>query len=144
MRQAGCFLRLRVLQAARPLHPATPRLRLISSSLPKASPLPSSSSRLPSELSSGSSYLPQTISSLLRDGPSSQGRVSAAEAAAGAAASSPADATETETATPAATATINGWIKSIRKMGKIVFAHISDGSTLTPVQVVLEKTQAAG
>ncbi|CCX06315.1 Similar to Asparagine--tRNA ligase, mitochondrial; acc. no. Q9P6I0 [Pyronema omphalodes CBS 100304] len=40
--------------------------------------------------------------------------------------------------------TIHGWIKSIRKMGRICFAHITDGSTATPLQAVLTKTQAAG
>jgi asparaginyl-tRNA synthetase len=40
--------------------------------------------------------------------------------------------------------TIHGWIKSIRRMGKICFAHITDGSTSLPLQAVLTKLQAAG
>ena len=40
--------------------------------------------------------------------------------------------------------TIHGWIRSIRRMGKVCFAHISDGSSSMPLQAVLTKPQAAG
>ncbi|TGZ85252.1 asparaginyl-tRNA synthetase [Ascodesmis nigricans] len=39
---------------------------------------------------------------------------------------------------------ISGWIRSLRKMGMVAFAHVSDGSTSTPLQVVLSKSQAIG
>lgn len=40
--------------------------------------------------------------------------------------------------------TIHGWIKSIRRMAKVCFAHIVDGSSSMPLQAVLTKSQAAG
>ncbi|KAA8913613.1 hypothetical protein FN846DRAFT_77850 [Sphaerosporella brunnea] len=40
--------------------------------------------------------------------------------------------------------TIHGWIKSIRRMGRISFAHIIDGTTSFPLQAILSKSQAAG
>jgi lysyl-tRNA synthetase class II len=40
--------------------------------------------------------------------------------------------------------TIHGWVKSIRRMGRISFAHITDGTTTSPLQAVLSKPQAAG
>lgn len=40
--------------------------------------------------------------------------------------------------------TINGWVRSVRRMKSVSFAHISDGSSTTPLQAVLTKEQAAG
>jgi asparaginyl-tRNA synthetase len=39
---------------------------------------------------------------------------------------------------------IGGIIRSIRKQKHAAFAHISDGSTLAPIQVVLDPELAAG
>ena len=33
--------------------------------------------------------------------------------------------------------TLQGWVKSVRKHRDIVFLHISDGTTIQPLQIVL-------
>jgi len=40
--------------------------------------------------------------------------------------------------------TVHGWVKSMRKMKNVCFAHITDGTTSLPLQAVLSKPQAAG
>ncbi|KAI5858113.1 hypothetical protein BZA05DRAFT_385981 [Tricharina praecox] len=40
--------------------------------------------------------------------------------------------------------TVHGWIKSVRRMGKVSFASVTDGTTSTPLQAVLAKPQVAG
>lgn len=38
---------------------------------------------------------------------------------------------------------VQGFIRSVRKQKRFAFAEISDGSTLKPLQAILEPTQAA-
>lgn len=41
-------------------------------------------------------------------------------------------------------ATVNGWVRSLRKQKKIAFAALQDGSTLEPLQAVLKPEQTEG
>ncbi|RPA99506.1 asparaginyl-tRNA synthetase [Choiromyces venosus 120613-1] len=66
--------------------------------------------------SSSTSTFPRTISSLLY--------------------SSPSDGKTNETVT------VTGWVRSVRRMKNVSFAHVSDGSTIHPVQAVLTKEQS--
>ncbi|PWW80531.1 asparaginyl-tRNA synthetase [Tuber magnatum] len=66
--------------------------------------------------SSSISTFPRTISSLLHSPPSDEG------------------ANET--------VTITGWVRSVRRMKNVSFAHVSDGSTIHPLQAVLTKEQS--
>jgi len=45
---------------------------------------------------------------------------------------------------PIGNATVNGWVKSLRKQKKIAFAALQDGSTLEPLQAVLKPEQTEG
>ena len=40
--------------------------------------------------------------------------------------------------------TVNGWVRSVRRMKNVSFANVSDGSTIQPLQAVLTKDQAQG
>lgn len=40
--------------------------------------------------------------------------------------------------------TVHGWIRSVRRMKNVSFAHIADGSTTVPLQAVLTKEQSEG
>ncbi len=40
--------------------------------------------------------------------------------------------------------TVNAWIRSVRRQKRVSFAHIGDGTTLTPLQAVLTKEQSEG
>lgn len=40
--------------------------------------------------------------------------------------------------------TVHGWIRSVRRMKNVSFAHIADGSTTMPLQAVLTKEQSEG
>lgn len=40
--------------------------------------------------------------------------------------------------------TIHGWIRSVRRMKNVSFAHVADGSTTIPLQAVLTKEQSEG
>lgn len=42
------------------------------------------------------------------------------------------------------TATVHGWVRSVRRMKSVSFAHVADGSTTIPLQVVLTKEQSEG
>jgi len=38
--------------------------------------------------------------------------------------------------------TVTGWVRSVRRMKNVSFAHVSDGSTIHPLQAVLTKEQS--
>lgn len=38
--------------------------------------------------------------------------------------------------------TVNGFVRSVRKQKRVAFAHLGDGSSLDPLQVVLSPEQA--
>ncbi|KAG0136086.1 hypothetical protein HOY82DRAFT_104728 [Tuber indicum] len=40
------------------------------------------------------------------------------------------------------TVTVAGWVRSVRRMKNVSFAHVSDGSTIHPLQAVLTKEQS--
>ncbi|KAL7269694.1 asparaginyl-tRNA synthetase [Rhizina undulata] len=79
------------------------------------------------QLSSSAATLPRTVASLLH--PAQDSAISETQRG-------------TENGPPIVT--INGWIRSVRRMKNVSFAHVSDGSTLTALQAVLTKEQSEG